>query len=212
MILLIIGTVTRFTKLFDDTSFTVEQRNNMAIENRKTPIGLFFYCFSPVYTISKIFNTDRIQDDDLNILWGLKWHQFDSLLLVHHFCIYFYVLIRNIQSLNELFKNSLFGLISGSFFEFDVFYFITKILVFSALAKKMYIDIESVSISWLYFRKVYKIFALIPFIMGITIGIFPYLGDGPFYRNSWGPFIDNFNKYWWTNLLFINNFIPWNSK
>ena len=122
MILLIIGTVTRFTKLFDDTSFTVEQRNNMAIEDRKTPIGLFFYCFSPVYTISKIFNTDRIQDDDLNILWGLKVTSIWFIMIGTSFLYIIYVPVSNIQSLNELFKNPLFGLIPGSFFGIDVPY------------------------------------------------------------------------------------------
>ena len=212
LILFIIGTITKFTKLFDDTNFTEEQRNKMDIEDRKTPIGLFFYCFSPVYTISRIFNTDKIKEDDLNVLSGLKVVSICFIMVGTSFLYIIYVPISNIQSLNELFKNPLFGLIPGSFFGIDVFYFITGILVFSALTKKMYHDIESFSISWLYLRKFYRIFLSLLFIMGITIGILPYLGDGPFYRKSWDPFIENWGKYWWTNLLFINNLMPWNPE
>ena len=184
----------------------------MNIEDRKTLIGKFFYCFSPVYSISRIFKTDNIRDDDLNVLCGLKVASMWFIIVGTSFLYIIYVPISNIESINELFKNPLFGLIPGSIYGIDVFFYITGILVFSSLTKKMYHDIETMSISWLYLRKIYRSLLPLILVIGITSCIFPYLGDGPFYKYSWNPLIENWDKYWWANLLFINNLIPWNPE
>lgn len=44
-------------------------------------------------------------------------------------------------------------------------------------------------------------------MMAITANIVPHLGDGPLWpQNIWSE-AETCKKYWWTNLLFISNFI-----
>lgn len=44
-------------------------------------------------------------------------------------------------------------------------------------------------------------------IMAITAYIIPHYGDGPFWPQKTWHEAENCKKYWWTNLLFISNFI-----
>lgn len=44
-------------------------------------------------------------------------------------------------------------------------------------------------------------------IMAIVAHILPHLGDGPLWPQKMWPEADNCKNYWWTNLLFISNFI-----
>ncbi len=51
---------------------------------------------------------------------------------------------------------------------------------------------------------------LMAFTTAIMVALFPFLGDGPIYPIiAEAYFIDNCSKYWWTNVLLINNFYPW---
>jgi len=44
-------------------------------------------------------------------------------------------------------------------------------------------------------------------MMAITANIVPHLGDGPLWlQKTWGE-AETCKKYWWTNLLFMSNFI-----
>lgn len=47
------------------------------------------------------------------------------------------------------------------------------------------------------------------YVILFYIFIFPFCGQGPlWFEKSQGADIENCKKYWWTNLLYINNFYP----
>lgn len=48
------------------------------------------------------------------------------------------------------------------------------------------------------------------FLIGIMASIYPFVGSGPVFPYLTESFyIDNCNKYWYSSLLFINDFYPW---
>lgn len=44
-------------------------------------------------------------------------------------------------------------------------------------------------------------------MMAITANIVPHLGDGPLWPQKTWHEAEMCKKYWWTNLLFISNFL-----
>ena len=49
------------------------------------------------------------------------------------------------------------------------------------------------------------------FVILFYVYIFPFCGDGPlWFQKAKGVGIENCKNYWWTNLLYINNFYPTN--
>jgi peptidoglycan/LPS O-acetylase OafA/YrhL len=53
-----------------------------------------------------------------------------------------------------------------------------------------------------------RILPLYMFCLGFWMYIAPHLGSGPFWY-QWENFLEPCRHYWWTNLLFVNNFLPW---
>ncbi|KAG7348892.1 acyltransferase family protein [Nitzschia inconspicua] len=53
-----------------------------------------------------------------------------------------------------------------------------------------------------------RILPLYVFCLGFWMYIAPHLGSGPFWY-QWENFLEPCRNYWWTNLLFVNNFLPW---
>ena len=63
--------------------------------------------------------------------------------------------------------------------------------------------------SWLYMygHRFYRILPAYMFALFFTWAFLKYMGNGPLWIN--GDTCNNTcHDYWWTNLLFINNFIP----
>jgi|LauGreDrversion4_2_1035121.scaffolds.fasta_scaffold198874_3 hypothetical protein len=43
--------------------------------------------------------------------------------------------------------------------------------------------------------------------------VFPFIGDGPIFPQVMNDFfLDSCSTYWWTNILLISNWVPWNSQ
>ena len=47
-------------------------------------------------------------------------------------------------------------------------------------------------------------------LMGIGYWLLPYFGDGPVYKPQVKSIAAGCKDYWWTNILYINNMVPWN--
>ena len=56
--------------------------------------------------------------------------------------------------------------------------------------------------------RILRILPLYVFCLGLWMFIAPHLGSGPFWY-QWENFLEPCRDSWWTNLLFVNNFLPW---
>ena len=115
-----------------------------------------------------------------------------------------------ISQLNCVFKGKLFEIIPGGNYSVDTFFFLSGLLTCYLLAIKMYPKKGATNFFLVYFHRYYRLIFPLMFVEGLAVCIFRYFGDGPFYQNSWeSMFNKNWDKYWWSNFLFINNLVPW---
>jgi len=130
------------------------------------------------------------------------------ILLGHSYYFIQFIPLNNIRTAEELFESPMFGVVGASYFGIDTFFFISGIFSCFVLANKIYRQLD-VKYWKFYFNKYYRVIFTLMIAEGIIICIMPYMGDGPVYRKSWQPLTHHCNKYWITNLFFVNNIIPW---
>ena len=107
-------------------------------------------------------------------------------------------------------------LLFGARFAVDSFLFISGFLIVFVLCAKLPIEENGQSfgmrylstISPLIFHRLVRILPLYVMTLGFWTQVAPQLGSGPFWY-QWDFFLAPCRSYGWTNLLFINNFIPW---
>ena len=113
-------------------------------------------------------------------------------------------------------SNTLFGqLLFSSRFAVDTFLCVSGYLAAHVLKRKLKktkgqksrcIDILNV-VSVIIFR-VFRILPLYLCSLGFWMFLAPHMGSGPFWY-QWENFLEPCRESWWTNILFVNNFVPW---
>eukprot|EP00980_Cylindrotheca_fusiformis_P006679 scaffold1391_cov123-Cylindrotheca_fusiformis.AAC.17 len=90
----------------------------------------------------------------------------------------------------------------------DTFLCISGYLVVLILKRKLN-RTPSISdiLSLLAFR-ILRILPLYAMCLGFWMFVAPHLGSGPFWY-QWQFYMEPCDQYWWTNFLFVNNFLPW---
>lgn len=99
-------------------------------------------------------------------------------------------------------------LLFGSRFAVDTFLCISGYLVVHVLKRKLSDTLDISRIFTIFIYRILRIWPLYVACMGFWILLAPHLGSGPFWY-QWEYFLDPCREFWWTNILFVNNFIPW---
>jgi peptidoglycan/LPS O-acetylase OafA/YrhL len=63
-------------------------------------------------------------------------------------------------------------------------------------------------LAYYWLHRLWRILPLYAVAIGLYTFIVPVLGSGPFW-NSIDAWTNNCYSWWWTNLLFVNNYVPW---
>ena len=137
----------------------------------------------------------------LSIIWIVIGHAFGVLLFVP---------LVNITTMTDLPKTNWFQLISGAYFAVDVFFFLSAFLGFYLMTDKLIDSRKGVfAYIFLYVHRYIRILPAMMFMVGLTYFLLPYSGNGPFFFETTAVLKQTCGRYWWSNLLFINNLIPW---
>lgn len=103
-------------------------------------------------------------------------------------------------------------LLSGIIFAFDIFLFYTAFQTMYDKIKLIYLRKVYFN-PFLYIIKTYLSYVIpISFLIASMTAVYPFIGDGPIFPHfTQNNFIQNCSMYWYTNILFINNFYPWDN-
>ena len=206
-------TLVEFTSLWNHERITVNDQEKLKIEDYKTKCGLFFYSFSPVNNIKKLFTINKSGDQSLTVLNGIRVISMCWVIIGHSFNFILLVPTVNSANLPLMFNSILFGIVPAGVYAVDIFFFLSGLLTCYLLILKMYPKKGSINFLLVYFHRYYRLIFPLLFVQGLSMCLIRYLGDGPIYRQSWDSLLKKqWEKYWWSHLFFINNLIPWKTS
>ncbi len=168
-------------------------------------------CFSLYTNIQKLFVSRSSEKtgarETLDILNGVRVMSISWIVLGHVFVIKFgNSTLVNFENIGDWFKNPKGGMVYGARFAVDVFFWLSGFLM-AYLFIMEYNAKKRMNWIYIYVHRFYRILPAYMFCLFLTWAFLKYIGNGPMWYD--GDIINNDCKnYWWTNLLFLNNFIP----
>ena len=175
----------------------------------------FFLCFSLYSNVPKLFSSRSAEKvgekrDTLEILNAVRVMSMGWVILGHTYVYRFLVgAVRNPAQFATYMKDSKTAIIYAGLFSVDSFFWLGGFLMAFLLLQQLNSPKSLKSWGWgyLYLHRFYRILPAYMFVLFLTWAFTKYTGNGPLWYQ--GDTINTQCKdYWWTNLLFLNNFIP----
>ncbi|XP_022092124.1 nose resistant to fluoxetine protein 6-like [Acanthaster planci] len=166
----------------------------------------FFLCFAVTRNLSKLLDT-RQKDTSIGSLNGIRVISMTWVILGHTlFFSLIYYTTQNGAVVYEWSKDFGFQAILNAFFAVDSFFFLSGLLVSFLTLSRMQ-ELRSVKAwVWFYFHRYWRLTPVLGLTILVWMFIQPFFGDSPvWYTNTARTSCE---KYWWTTLLYINNFYP----
>ena len=111
----------------------------------------------------------------------------------------------NVLEVNALSKRFSFQIITNAFFAVDNFFVLSGLLLSYLSIREMERRHGKFPFVFFYVHRLLRLSPAYYFLLFFNFKILPYVGSGPlwFFRN-----VHRCDQYWWTNILYINNFYP----
>ena len=171
----------------------------------------FIIAFSLFQTVPTLLATKQNASVITN-LNGLRVISMFWVILGHTFFWLFQtdkIRVDNLLEIRTLLERFSFQAINpGAFFAVDTFFFLSGVLVAYIVLRQMNKRKGRFPFVQYYVHRYLRLTPSYGFILFFAWFLTPYLSYGP--RISLhNPYAHQCSKYWWTNFLYINNFIPW---
>eukprot|EP00102_Acyrthosiphon_pisum_P024389 XP_016661599.1 PREDICTED: nose resistant to fluoxetine protein 6-like isoform X2 [Acyrthosiphon pisum] len=167
----------------------------------------FFYEFSFIESIKTLLKFDK--DNKLNIFYTTKVMMMLFVMCGHYFLALMSNPISNAKFVDKILLNGPAVLLTGMN-TVDPFFFMSGFIMYINLSREFRKPKAESVWKTLSMPIIQRIITMLPAycaMMAITAHIIPHLGDGPLWPiKSWGE-AEICKNYWWTNLLFISNFV-----
>ncbi|XP_062501801.1 nose resistant to fluoxetine protein 6-like isoform X2 [Corticium candelabrum] len=176
---------------------------------RRTVLGILYQLlqsFSLVRNVPKLLDTKETSKN-ISCLHGIRTLSMTWIILSHcYFFFSIYLNVSNMGDVSKLYKEFAFQPIGNGYSSVDSFFFLSGLLVMYLTIRQM--EVTSGYFVWIKYY-LHRIWRLTPtYVVALLIfwQLMPEVGDGPLWMSSY----DNkqCDDYWWTNLLYINNFHP----
>lgn len=167
----------------------------------------FFLCFSMIRNLHTLFDTN-IPDNSITSIHGLRVISITWVMLGHSLIFglpYYDDIVIAISWTNQY----LFQAIDNAMVSVDTFFLLSGLLV-AYLSMKRYKKAGNLSLFHFYIHRYLRLTPSYIYATFFYAYLFPLLSDGPLWytQNEDSIPIKSCVKYWWTNLLYINNFYP----
>lgn len=191
--------------LSESTGLRSVQYMQPSLEERGFLIQLLT-CFSVARNASKIMDC-TVPPGAITCLNGVRVLSMWWVILGH---TYLWLLILRILNnvglaLNITHRFS-FQAVNSAFFSVDSFFFLSGLLVAYLGFRRMDKNNGRLPLFQFYFHRFWRLTPSYMFVILFYHNLMKFLGDGPLWYGIQQP--TTCGKYWWTNLLYINNFHP----
>eukprot|EP00040_Diaphanoeca_grandis_P032567 m.197612 g.197612 ORF g.197612 m.197612 type:complete len:703 (+) comp32663_c2_seq1:240-2348(+) len=205
------GDMSAINAVYEDAASLL---NPTTIEKKLRRVGVrkFLYMFNPTNNISKLLTSSPKRN--LRGLDGLRAFSMLWIILAHT------TLLTNNKGYEDPAEVLKFivspsnQFISGANLGVDTFFFIAGVLTsytsINGLRKhKIAVHLIPKQIGFYTLLRWLRIVPVYMYLLFAFAEITPVMGSGPFWFHMYED-VDFCRKYWWTNFLFINNFVPEN--
>ncbi|XP_071814746.1 nose resistant to fluoxetine protein 6-like isoform X1 [Apostichopus japonicus] len=187
-----------------------EESNTVRFQRRKEgPYLKIFnqivFSFALPQNLPKLLSV-KVSKESISCLHGIRVISMLWVILGHVFSICSTTAIMN--PLTGLVWLSRYGFltVSNAFFSVDSFFVMSGLLVTYITLKQLKKRQGKIPWHWFYFHRYWRLSPALAATMLFYIYITPYFGHGPYAEAL--SVRSSCPKYWWTNLLYINNFYP----
>eukprot|EP00158_Paraphelidium_tribonemae_P009910 Partr_v1_DN28997_c0_g1_i2_m25564 putative nose resistant to fluoxetine protein 6-like len=187
----------------------VEDRKNASVDSpkRRSVASKALQAFSLYETVPILFRGNSPNAPELNALNGFRVISIWWVLLGHVASVSFEKAPIDLLGQIARFKSLNFVVLINGFFSVDTFFFLGGFLLAYTLFKSQAIKKKFKYIQYLLFRYL----RLTPsFAVGLFAWylLYPHLGEGPVWYIKQDINRKNCSKWWWSHLLYLNDFLP----
>ncbi|XP_077982994.1 nose resistant to fluoxetine protein 6-like [Glandiceps talaboti] len=177
-----------------------------SISHETNFIQEFFLCFALNRNLAMILNTTQ-PDKAIRSLHGIRFISMTWVILGHTFLWQtLFPLVNGLTGGGTIMKEFSFQVVNNAFFSVDTFFFLSGLLV--AYLSMDTLEKSNGKLPWFkfYFHRYWRLTPTVAMTILIWMFIQPWMGQGPLWHNMLPK--PNCEKYWWSTLLYINNFVP----
>ncbi|ELT92628.1 hypothetical protein CAPTEDRAFT_160691 [Capitella teleta] len=162
---------------------------------------------SQAQTANSVSQNDDVTD--IQCLHGMRVISMAWIILGHTFLgLFSSGILDTTINITAYPANVLWQPIGNAYFAVETFFFMSGLLVAYHGSKYLERNEGKINVISFTLQRYLRLLPLMSFMMLLWIGLKPYLGSGPvWYTQQEDPGCD---QYWWSNLLFIQNFYPVN--
>ncbi|XP_077994519.1 nose resistant to fluoxetine protein 6-like [Glandiceps talaboti] len=169
-------------------------------------LGECLLAFSVLINGGKILDATH-SSGTLAAIHGIRVLSMWWVILGHSFITAFTLSDNSLVYIQDILPRFSFQAISNATFSVDTFFFLSGLLVTYLTLREL---TEGRKVNWFmfYFHRFWRLTPVYLFLIFFVTYLFPYFGTGPYtevIRDAPNPCED----YWWTNVLYINNLVPW---
>ncbi|CAH1786287.1 unnamed protein product [Owenia fusiformis] len=202
------GVVNVVTNHHNATEYTPLIANNTQVAPKPTQHGIalrMLLCFSAYTNGDKILKVGPPSESSLDCVHGIRFFSMTWVMLCH---TYFFGLVvtANPALLGDYLKRYSFQAIINGYFSVDAFFFLSGLLVSYLVLREL--KAKNGKLNWImyYFHRFWRLTPPYMLILMFSACLSRYVSTGPLWPEQ--GFERNYcNDTWWTNLLYINNFV-----
>ena len=190
-----------------------EQKQEKLVDERliksKSVVGRVFLSFSLSRNLRKLIFTRGEANSPLRVLHGVRTLSIAYMILGH---AYFFAVIHPQQFVGQsarIVRSWWLTVIGGGFFAVDVFFFLSGFLCTYPLLEKVFAKGGKMNVPLLIFHRYFRLIFPIAAVTLFSVSLMKFTAEGPLWNQFAQNGADKCKKYWWTNLLFIQNIYPW---
>ena len=173
----------------------------------------FIFSFSLYKTVPTVIATPPQPRYVITSLNGIRVISMFWVIIAHTNLWYFFYISNDIAFLRDTVPRFSYKMVPNGVFAVDTFFLISGLLTTYLTLREMKKRKGKFNLLYYYLHRLLRITPVYAFVLFSYWFLTVHLADGPIWRQTIGydsRFYQNCEKYWWTNLLYINNLYPRN--
>ncbi|XP_020606704.1 nose resistant to fluoxetine protein 6-like [Orbicella faveolata] len=173
---------------------------------RPNVVVQFFLCFSLIQNTRLIMDT-KVPSTAITSINGMRVLSMWWVILGHTYSIQTMATpLSNLLLAYDIIHRFTFQTVGNATFSVDSFFFLSGLLVAYLSLRRMEKKNGQLPLFKYYFHRFWRLTPTYMFVLLFFHTMTGFLGEGPFWYEVQTE--TQCSKYWWTNLLYINNFYP----